>query len=51
MKAVVALGENTLGKTSEEQLKLVRQTAKSLVGLIKAGRQVVISHGNDPQAG
>ncbi|MCZ3622489.1 carbamate kinase [Lactobacillus mulieris] len=51
MKVVVALGGNALGKTPEEQLKLVKQTAKSLAGLIKAGHQVVISHGNGPQVG
>ena len=28
MKVVVALGGNALGKTPEEQLKLVKQTAK-----------------------
>lgn len=51
MKVLVALGGNALGKTPEEQLKLVKQTAKSLAGLIKAGHQVVISHGNGPQVG
>lgn len=50
-KVVVALGGNALGKTPEEQLKLVKHTASSLVGLIEAGNQVVISHGNGPQVG
>lgn len=50
-KVVVALGGNALGKSSEEQLKLVKNTASSLIGLIQAGNQVVISHGNGPQVG
>ena len=50
-KVVVALGGNALGKSPEEQLKLVKNTASSLVGLIDAGNQVVISHGNGPQVG
>ncbi len=50
-KVVVALGGNALGKSPEEQLKLVKNTAASLVGLIEAGHQVVISHGNGPQVG
>jgi carbamate kinase len=50
-KVVVALGGNALGKSPEEQLKLVRNTASSLIGLIDAGNQVVISHGNGPQVG
>ena len=48
---VVALGGNALGKSPEEQLKLVKNTASSLIGLIDAGNQVVISHGNGPQVG
>ncbi len=50
-KVVVALGGNALGKPPEEQLKLVKNTASSLIGLIAAGNQVVISHGNGPQVG
>ncbi len=50
-KVVVALGGNALGKFPEEQLKLVKNTASSLIGLIDAGNQVVISHGNGPQVG
>ena len=48
---VVALGGNALGKSPEEQLKLVKNTANSLVGLVAAGNKVVISHGNGPQVG
>lgn len=51
VKVVVALGGNALGKSPEEQLKLVKNTASSLIGLIDAGNQVVISHGNGPQVG
>lgn len=50
-KVVVALGGNALGRSPEEQLKLVKNTASSLIGLIQAGNQVVISHGNGPQVG
>ena len=50
-KVVVALGGNAFGKSPEEQLKLVKNTASSLIGLIDAGNQVVISHGNGPQVG
>ncbi|MFD1454555.1 carbamate kinase [Levilactobacillus lanxiensis] len=50
-KIVVALGGNALGKSPEEQLNLVKHTAKSLIGLVAAGNKVVISHGNGPQVG
>ena len=48
---VVALGGNALGKNPEEQLKLVKNTAKSIVDLISEGYNVVVSHGNGPQVG
>lgn len=50
-KVVVALGGNALGKSPAEQLELVKNTAFSLIGLISAGNEVVISHGNGPQVG
>lgn len=50
-KLVIALGGNALGKTPEEQRVLVRNTAKSIVDLIEAGNQVIVSHGNGPQVG
>lgn len=50
-KIVVALGGNALGNSPEEQLKLVENTAKSLVALVQKGNEVVISHGNGPQVG
>lgn len=51
MKIVIALGGNALGKTPEEQLSLVRKTAKSIVSIIKDGNDVIITHGNGPQVG
>jgi carbamate kinase len=53
---VVALGGNALQRkggeaTAQEQLSVVHDTAKSLVGLVKAGWQLVIVHGNGPQVG
>lgn len=48
---VVALGGNALGKTPEEQLKLVKNTAKSIIDLVSEGHNVVVSHGNGPQVG
>ena len=47
----MALGGNALGKSPQEQLELVKNTAKSLVGLITKGHEIVISHGNGPQVG
>ncbi|QMS85171.1 carbamate kinase [Candidatus Xianfuyuplasma coldseepsis] len=48
---VVSLGGNALGKNAEEQKQLLRQVAKPIVELIKAGHEVVIAHGNGPQVG
>lgn len=48
---VVALGGNALGNNPEEQLKLVKNTAKSIVDLASEGYNVVVSHGNGPQVG
>lgn len=50
-KIVVALGGNALGKTPNEQLQLVKQTAKPIVDLIEHGHEVVLAHGNGPQVG
>jgi len=50
-KIVIALGGNALGNTAEEQLKLVTETAKSIVDLVEQGNDVVIAHGNGPQVG
>lgn len=50
-KIVIALGGNALGNTPEEQLKLVKNTAKSIVDLVADGHQVIVAHGNGPQVG
>ena len=50
-KIVVALGGNALGKTPEEQLALVKNTAKPIVDLIEDGHEVILAHGNGPQVG
>ena len=51
MRIVVALGGNALGKTPEEQLELVKETAKQIVKIVEAGHEVVVVHGNGPQVG
>ena len=51
MRMVIALGGNALGNTPSEQLKLVKETAKQIVKIIKRGHEVVIVHGNGPQVG
>lgn len=53
---VIALGGNTLlGEygpwTFEEQLKIVRQTARQIASVVEAGHDVVLTHGNGPQVG
>ncbi|MDO5041548.1 MAG: carbamate kinase, partial [Peptoniphilus sp.] len=50
-RIVIALGGNALGNTPEEQLRLVKETAKPIVELIKEGHEVMIGHGNGPQVG
>lgn len=50
-RIVVALGGNALGNTPEEQLELVKDTAKPIVDLIEAGHEVILAHGNGPQVG
>ncbi len=49
-KIVIALGGNALGSTPEEQLELVKKTAKVIVDLSE-NNDVVVSHGNGPQVG
>ena len=46
---VIALGGNALGNTPEEQLELVKETAKNVVELVSEGVNVVVSNGNGPQ--
>ncbi len=50
-RIVLALGGNALGDTLDEQMKAVQTTAKAIAGLIEAGNEVVIAHGNGPQVG
>lgn len=50
-KIVLALGGNALGNNPQEQKEAVKYTSKSIVDLVEAGNQVIISHGNGPQVG
>ena len=50
-RIVVALGGNALGKTPEEQLELVKHTARTIADLAAAGYEVIVGHGNGPQVG
>lgn len=55
-KAIVALGGNALLRgdqlgTIEEQEKNSKDTLDSVLNLIKAGYNIVITHGNGPQVG
>lgn len=50
-RLVIALGGNALGNTSEEQLELVKHTAKTIADLVEAGNTVIVGHGNGPQVG
>ncbi|MDL2218892.1 carbamate kinase [Ruminococcaceae bacterium OttesenSCG-928-O06] len=44
-------GGNALGDTLTQQMQAVKTTAKAIAGLIEAGNEVVIAHGNGPQVG
>lgn len=50
-KIVLALGGNALGNTLPEQMIAAKHTSKSIVDLIEAGYQVIVTHGNGPQVG
>ena len=50
-RIVVALGGNALGNTPEQQLELVRSTARPIADLVGKGYEVIIGHGNGPQVG
>ena len=50
-RVVIALGGNALGNSPEEQLKLLEHVARIIVGLVKEGNQIVLTHGNGPQVG
>lgn len=56
MKILVALGGNAILQrkekgTAEEQFENVDKTCEHLVGIIKQGHKVTITHGNGPQVG
>lgn len=55
-RIVVAFGGNAILQpkqkgTAQEQFENVRQACEALVGLIRAGAELVITHGNGPQVG
>ena len=50
-RIVIALGGNALGNTPKEQQEMIDNAAPSLIGLIKQGHEIIISHGNGPQVG
>lgn len=50
-RIVIALGGNALGDTPAEQQKRIDEAAPSLIGLIKQGHEIIVSHGNGPQVG
>ena len=50
-RIVVALGGNALGNNPAEQIEKVGNAAKSLLGLIEQGNEIIITHGNGPQVG
>ncbi len=49
IKAVVSLGHEALGVTTNDQLTATKITAKALADLVEAGYQLVITHSNGPQ--
>ncbi len=50
-RILLALGGNALGSTLPEQMAAVHATGKAIVGLVKDGYEMVITHGNGPQVG
>ena len=55
-RVVIALGGNAILRSKElssyaAQFENVRQTARQVIGLIKEGAQLVLTHGNGPQVG
>lgn len=50
-RIMIALGGNALGNTPEEQMELVKGTAKPIADLIEQGHEVILAHGNGPQVG
>lgn len=50
-RIVIALGGNALGDDAKEQQRRIDEAAPALVGLIKQGHEIIVSHGNGPQVG
>lgn len=50
-RIVIALGGNALGNSPAEQRRRIDEAAPALVGLIKQGHEIIVSHGNGPQVG
>lgn len=53
-KIVVAIGGNAIlenDPTAEGQQKIINDTVKELLPLVKSGNQLIIIHGNGPQVG
>lgn len=53
-KIVVALGGNAIATkdgTAESQINSIKQTSEVLAKFVKAGDQLVVTHGNGPQVG
>ena len=51
MRVIIALGGNALGNDPITQKENAIAAARSLIPIIKAGYEVVITHGNGPQVG
>ena len=43
-RIVIALGGNALGNTPKEQQERIDNAAPALIGLIKQGHEIIISH-------
>ncbi len=48
-RAVVSLGHNALGETTNEQKQAVSRTVKALADLVEEGYELAITHSNGPQ--
>ncbi len=50
-RVVIALGGNALGNNANEQKEKIDAAVPSLIDLIEAGHEIILSHGNGPQVG
>ena len=50
-RIVLAIGGNALGTNLNEQRQIIQETSKSIIDLVEAGHQVILTHGNGPQVG